>query len=158
MRAPHHGRHSPRVSMAVGVAFFVAMVALLLGTYDQRHDATAKTPPADMPTPALAAPAPHVFEYVDNETGCRYLGSSVGGMTARMRVPPGAVGPVAPVAWCGKVKRFLAHLRHLFDWNARRRAMDLKMLWPTCVRLAPNLDQAKARSRCTRSMTTHGWR
>jgi hypothetical protein len=28
-------------------------------------------------------------------------------------------------------------------WWARQRAMDLRILWPSCKELAPNLDKAK---------------
>lgn len=29
-------------------------------------------------------------------------------------------------------------------WHTRQRALDLQILWPQCVKLAPDLDHAKA--------------
>lgn len=29
-------------------------------------------------------------------------------------------------------------------WHARQRSIDLQVLWPSCVKLAPDLDHAKA--------------
>lgn len=34
--------------------------------------------------------------------------------------------------------------RVLAGWRERQRAVDLKILWPICVELAPTIDHAKA--------------
>lgn len=42
------------------------------------------------------------------------------------------------------MRAFLRWIANLFDFNAQRRAIDLKVLWPACCRHAPDLDHAKA--------------
>lgn len=43
------------------------------------------------------------------------------------------------------LKRFAEFLVGLFDFNARRRSIDLRILWPTCVECADgDLVRAKA--------------